>query len=184
MSDLKQIAPNLLAIAHNIENSRENIASQWIDIPTVKAIFLSYKISPNKFKNGFGIPIIEYFIAVVREEKSSGNCPIMSKLVNFLLEKNITPKDVFDICMGLRRTLVFYLFKQEWIKYNTLEVMDEVASIFDANLSGVLAIFTTFYQEQQKNKQESVIQQKKYNQILKLQFFSSKEGCDQWISFV
>lgn len=165
---MKKLAPNLLSVIDTIESNRENIASEWIQISTVKIIFKQYKISPKKFKDGFGIPIIEYFISVVREEKRVGNCPIMTKLVLFLLEKNITPKDVFDICMGLRRTLVAFLFKQNLISNHPLEIMDEIANLFDANLSGVLNIFTAYYQEKQKTINQSITYQQKLKQITKI----------------
>ena len=162
------LAPYLLNIIDLLENNRVKIGSQWVEIATVKSVFKNYKIGAGKFRDGYGVPIIEYFIAVVREEKEAGNCPIMSKLVNFLLEKNITPKDVFEICMGLRRTLVSFLFREKLIENNALEFMDEIATLFDANLSGVLAIFTTHYEKKQQAEQRSKIQQKKFSQVLKI----------------
>ncbi|WP_373036323.1 GGDEF domain-containing protein [Sulfurimonas sp.] len=168
MPKSQALAPHLLSIIDSLEKNREDIGSEWIEIPTVKNVFKDYKIGAVKFRDGYGIPIIEYFIAVVREEKEAGNCPIMSKLVNFLLEKNITPKDVFDICMGLRRTLVAYLFREKLIEDNASEVMDEIAVLFDANLSGVLAIFTTYYEKKQQAEQRAKVQQKKFSQILKI----------------
>ena len=162
------LAPHLLNIIDSLENNCVNIGSEWIEIPTVKTVFKNHKIGGIKFRDRYGIPVIEYFIAVVREQKEVGNCPIMSKLVNFLLEKNITPKDVFDICMGLRRTLVSFLFKEKLIDDNANEVMNEIATLFDSNLSGVLGIFTTYYEKKQQAEQRSKIQQKKFSQILKI----------------
>ncbi len=168
MQENTTLVPNLLHMIGNIESDRSSIVSSWVTIDAVNTIFKSYEISSKKFASGFGIPILEYFIAVVRDEKLAGDCPVMSKLVNFLLEKNITPKDVFNICMGLRKTLVAYLFKKELIKNNVIETMDEIALLFDANLSGVLGIFTAFYQKQQSKIQESIVQDKKFKQILKI----------------
>ncbi len=168
MQNIKELAPNLLNIVSDIEFGQDKIVSEWIEVSTVKVVFKSYKISAKKFKDGFGISILEYFIAVVREEKEVGNCPIMTKLVLFLLEKNITPKDVFDICMGLRRILISYLFREGLIQNNALNIMDEIADLFDANLSGVLTIFTKYYQEQQKTVLQSLTYQQKLKQIMKI----------------
>ncbi|WP_373002844.1 diguanylate cyclase domain-containing protein [Sulfurimonas sp.] len=162
------LAPSLLSIIDSLEENRVKIGSEWIEIPAVKTVFTNYKIGGKKFRDGYGIPIIEYFIAVVRQEKEAGDCPIMSKLVNFLLEKNITPKDVFDICMGLRRTLVSFVFREKLVQNDASKYMDEIATLFDANLSGVLAIFTTYYEKKQQAEQRSKIQQKKFSQILKI----------------
>lgn len=95
----------------------------------------------------------------------------MSKLVDFLLNKNITPKDVFDICIGLRRILVSSILKNVSTKDNIHDIMEEMATLFDANLSGVLGIFISFYEHKQQRIQESIAQQKKYNQILKVMNF-------------
>ena len=163
-----QRAPNLFNVVDKIEINSKFIASQWVKIRNINLIFHAHKISPQKFRDKFAIPIIEFFCAVIREKKSAGDCPIMTKFVHFMLEKGISPKDVFDICMGLRRTIISYLFKEKLIQGNALETMDEMATLFDANLSGVLNVFTTFYKEQQKNIEVSESQQKKYNQILKI----------------
>lgn len=168
MSNPEPFTPNLLLIINKIEDDRKNIASDWLKISTVKDVFKAYHISPKKFRDGYGIPIIEYFISVVRAEKKLGNCPIMSKLVNFLLEKNITPKDVFDICMGLRRALTLHMFQAKLLENNPEVVLDEVAKIFDANLSGVLAIFTDFYSKKEQEIQKSMVRQKKFNQLFKI----------------
>ena len=168
MSNLQILAPNLLTVIDKLEINRKKIASFWIEITTVKSVFKARKISAIKFRDGYGIPIIEYFIAVVRGEKEVGNCPIMSKLVNYLLAKEITPREVFDICMGLRRGLILFLFKQEKVLNTPYAFMNEIAIIFDANLSGVLEIFTNHYADSQKKLQSVKIQKEKLQQTSKV----------------
>jgi len=168
MSNNEKLTPNLLLISNIIEENSLAIGSEWIKVKTVKSVFNARKISTKKFRDGYGIPIIEYFIAVVREEKELGNCPIMSKLVNYLLSKNITPKEVFDICMGFRRTLIAFLLTQKQVLKNPIPFMNEVATIFDANLSGVLDIFTDLYAKAQKKINSANIQKEKLEQTLKI----------------
>lgn len=165
---MKNLAPNLLKITDYIESDRSLIASQWMEIKVVISVLRSHQISTRKFKEGFGIPIIEFFIAVVREEKEAGNCPIMSKLVMFLLEKSITPQNVFEICMGLRRSLIAYLYKQNLVDDNALKILDEIADLFDANLSGVLKLFTMYYEQSQQHLAQSKMFQQKLKQITKI----------------
>ena len=109
MSENKKITPNLYEISDLLEINKTNIANEWIKSYTVKAVFNSRKISLEKFRDGYGIPIIDYFISVAKDEKELGDCPIMSKLVHYLVSKDITPREVFDICMGFRRTLIVFL---------------------------------------------------------------------------
>lgn len=168
MDDKQILAPNLSKIIDIIEHDRAQIAQMWIGIPTVIAIFKKHKISLNKFRDGFGIPIIEYFIGVVREEKLAGNCPIMSKLVNYLLDKHITPKEVFEVCMGFRKILIGHMYDKKLVSINPKDIMDEVADIFDANLAGVLDIFTDLYKKQQRYVAESQEKQAKLKQFSKI----------------
>lgn len=173
----QELAPFLSTIVDSLEADRENIASDWVSLSNVKFVFKSHRISVIKFRDAYGIPIIEYFIAVIREEKEVGDCPIMSKLVHYLLDKNITPKDVFDICMGLRRTLISYMYKKDLISSNPLDFMNEVANLFDENLSGVLDIFTKVYQKDREIIENSKSQYKKYRQILKIINFVNTKIC-------
>nr|WP_321268557.1 GGDEF domain-containing protein [uncultured Sulfurimonas sp.] len=171
----QKLAPNLLSIIDSIENNRLQIVSEWIELDTVKLVFQRYKIDSIKFKKNYGISILEYFIDVVREEKKVGDCPTMSRVINFLLDKHITPKDVFDICMGLRKSLVNYLFNKKLIEHNSMKIMDEVSNIYDANLSGVLGLFTSHYENKQQTIQKIVARQKKFSQITKiLNFVNTK----------
>jgi diguanylate cyclase (GGDEF)-like protein len=162
------LAPNLLAVVDQIEEDRTDIASEWVKVATVVAVFESRHISPKKFQEGYGVPIIEYFISVIRAENEAGDCPVMSQLVNFLLEKEITPKEVFDICMGFRRSLITYLFNSGHIADNAQEMMEEVALLFDANLSGVLDIFGKSYKEKQQRLTVLEQHDKKFKQILRI----------------
>ncbi len=165
MGKKQDIAPNLYKIVDNLESDKIDIASKWIVVQTVKDVFDSYKISPEKFKDKFAVAIIEYFINVVKEEKVVGDCPVMSKLVKYLLDKDITPKQVFLICMGLRKIFISYIIEHIDIIENLNDSLEELADIFDANLSGVLDIFTTYYEKQQQKLAHSREQRTKLKQF-------------------
>jgi len=168
VDDKQIIAPNLAKIIDTIEKYKVEIADKWVVIESIVAVFKHHNISPKKFKNGFGVPIIEYFISVVREEKLAGNCPVMSKLVKYLLDKEISPKEVFIICMGFRKMLIAFIFEKKMVNGNIKELMDELADLFDANLAGVLDIFTDLYKNQQKSLLQSAEKQTKLKQFLKI----------------
>ena len=54
-------AEQLQEAVHVIEAKKTEIADAWVAIPEVLEIFKKYGIGPKKFKEGFGLPIIEYF---------------------------------------------------------------------------------------------------------------------------
>lgn len=155
-------------IIESLEKNTLLIATDWIKESSVKSIFDNRKISRKKFRDGYCVPIIEYFIAVIRKEKEAGDCPIMSKFVHYMLAKQITPKEVFLICMGFRKSLISFLLKEEEVLKDPLTFMDEVALIFDANLSGVLEIFSNLYSETQKKIEIAKAQQTKLQQTTRI----------------
>lgn len=164
----KSFVPNLFAIVDTIEKNQLHVASAWVKNSSVKAVFEERKISPAKFRDSYGVPIIGYFIGVVRVEQKLGDCPIMSKLVDYLITKGITPREVFDICIGFRRSLIAFLLTQEEVLAKPAIFMEEVATVFDANLSGVLEKFTALYAESQKKLELAKAQKNKLTQSLNI----------------
>ena len=166
MSKTVRKFPFLYSVVGAIEKHKVHIATVWVKRENINHIFNDRKISPKKFRDGYGVPILEYFISVIKEEKPLGDCPIMSKLVHYLLKKDITPQEVFNICMDLRSSLREYLFAKDAVKEDPLKFLTEVATIMDANLSGVLGIFTNVYKNTKEevlnllNEQEKLLEEK------------------------
>jgi diguanylate cyclase (GGDEF)-like protein len=165
---MKNQIPDLLSISEIIEYNCVNIVTHWTQVQTVKTVFEAKKISAKKFIDNYGIAILEYFIAVIRKEKELGNCPVMSKLINYMLSKGITPREVFDICMGLRKTLINFILKQDIVLKNPSPFLQELSNMFDANLSGVLDVFTVRYELNQKKLETIKMQKKNLQKILKI----------------
>lgn len=153
MSQDKKLYPVLSLLLQDIKKYKVAIATSWVKKDTVKVVFEQRKISLKQFRDSYGVPIIEYFISVIDETKPLGDCPVMSKLVKYLLAKNISPKEVFDICMGFRFVLVGFLLQKKSVVNNATFFMNEIATIMDANLSGVLEIFTTANKKSQEKLQ-------------------------------
>lgn len=168
MTKDQDLAPNLFLIIDYLDENRLKVATNWMKVTTVQAIFRDRKISAKKFRDLYATPIIEYFIAVVRGEKILGDCPIMGKFVRFMVSQDITPKEIFDICMGFRRSLIAFLFTNRVVLKASAPFMDEISVVFDANLSGVLDIFTDLYSANQKKVESAKSQKEKLKQTLKI----------------
>lgn len=162
------MASELFNIIGNIEDNKEQIVDRWISIPSIRKVFKQQHIGPKKFKKNFGIQILEYFIGVVKKENEVGDCPVMSRLVKYLIERYITPNDVFKICMGLRKELVGHIFEANLLKNNIKDTLDDISDLFDANLAGVLDIFTDLYKEQQCYIVETKERESKLKQFSKI----------------
>ena len=164
----KPLAPNLFSVIKYLNDNRITVATDWLKVDSVKSIFKDRNISTKKFREIYAIPIIEYFIAVVRDEKALGDCPIMSKFVKYMITHEITPKEIFDICMGFRRALIAFLLRNVKVSQNPAPFMDEISVVFDANLSGVLGIFTDLFSSSQIKMETTKSQKNKLQQTLKI----------------
>jgi hypothetical protein len=127
--------------AQLITNNKEHIARAWMEDNDVQRVFKRFSIPRNPFMVNFGIPIIDYFISVISGIQRPGDCPIMTKLVKYLITKHIAPKEVFIICMGLRKELMSFLLDHEQDTSRLNPMLMQTSGLFNENLAGVLELF-------------------------------------------
>ncbi len=166
--------PNLRAFSALLFETREEIVLAWIRRESSHQMLEELDIELGYFKSTYGIPVVEYFVGVVEGTKELGDCPIMQKFIAYLTEKNITARDIFNLCMNLRRSLITHLFNlnHQVPMGKTSDLLEEVSDIFDGNLSGVLQTFSDLTREKDKKLQEQLLinkQQKQLQMILNLQ---------------
>jgi GGDEF domain-containing protein len=149
---------NLLKIAEWIEQNKSIIVQEWIEDANIIAIFKKNNISTNKFSTNFAVKILEYSISVMRSQKEIGNCPVMNKFVNYMIQHEITSQEILQICTPLRSIVLLNLFKTYPNFSEDLASIKEILKIFDANLSGVLKNY-----DQIKSKLSSASEQKNLN---------------------
>jgi len=159
---------NICKVVTIIESNSLSIVDNWVSVQSVKSTLENRNISILKFKNNYALAILKYFIEIIKGNKKQGECPVMTKLVNYLLVKNISPKEVFDICMGLRKSFMLFILDIEKNSEKIVIYLDELSTIFDANLSGVLNIFTELYSNAQKKLQIAKDEKNKLHHIYKI----------------
>ncbi len=157
-----------LHMSDTLEKEKKIIIQEWLASKNIKNIFKSYKISLKKFEQSYAFSILEYFIETIRLQREEEGCPVMEKMIYFLLERGATPKDIFDICTALKRAVLHRVFKK-YVEYkNIMELIDEVSDMFDKNLSSLLKIFTDEYKKRELKIFELTNHHKKLNQILQI----------------
>jgi len=129
---------NLLKIAEWIEKNKPIIIHEWIEDANIVTIFKKNNISTKKFADKFAIKILEYSISVMSFKKEVGNCPVMNKFVEYMIQHNITSQEILQICTPLRSIVLLNLFKSYLNFAEDLVSIQKILKIFDANLSGVL----------------------------------------------
>lgn len=141
----------LINIRENIsefERNKDLILSQWIDYAEPKHILEFHKIDRVRFKEYYASGVFDYFMAVIKRVKRLGDCPVMSELLAYLKDRDISANELFSICSHFRKSMVDFSYD---VKINSKDLFDEISYVFDENFSGVLKLYTdTIYQKEQE----------------------------------
>jgi PAS domain S-box-containing protein len=119
----------------SIESHRDEILSNWVAFDEVSEVLSRHHIDPQYFIENFSSAILNYYIGVVRKEKALGDCPVMSKFLDYMKEKDVRAAELFLICTHFRKSMLDVLFDTGEINR---ALFDEVSYVFDLNFSGVL----------------------------------------------
>ncbi|MBN2816116.1 MAG: diguanylate cyclase [Campylobacterales bacterium] len=161
--------PLLKSLSHELEKAKKQIIFKWLQEPKIKIIFEHHKISLAKFSQNYAPGIITHFIKVIREEVYMGDCPIMSKFLNYMLSKGIAPHEIYTICTVLRTEMTHHFFILKDFRHKEfLQILDEFSIIFDTNLTGVLTLFNDFLNRQNSTIKKSLEYKKKFESLWSL----------------
>ena len=138
-------------------DKRDIIVDTWLNTGVVSQYLSNHKINIEKFSIRFAHPILLHNLDVLDGKKSSGNCPIMNEIVNYMIQKNITSQEIFIICAKLRATVFEYLFKEYPNFFQNADAPIKIMELFDDNLSGVLSNFDAKSLEKSLHNQENII---------------------------
>ncbi len=154
----------------------------WMEDPKIIEIFKRYKISRYKFKPLFAEKVFDYSIGVLDGTKEIGNCPVMNKFVDYMCDKDITVKDVLQICMAFRRSIFRRLVSKGELPMQDTSLLERLSEVFDENLSGVLDYINQLYLDRElqtqrmEDTQESVRQIQTVLNLQESMILTVKEG--------
>jgi diguanylate cyclase (GGDEF)-like protein len=117
---------------------KEHISASWMKKELMAELFNQHKVSRKKFHDYFGQQIIAHFADVLIEKQKIGHCPVMNKFIDYMIERHISVKEIFLICMEFRSSMFSELVKVKLITSDNLEIIDKLSYIFNQNLAGVL----------------------------------------------
>jgi two-component system, NarL family, sensor histidine kinase BarA len=141
----------LINIRENIsefERNKDLILSQWLDYAEPKHILEFHKIDRVRFKEYYASGVFDYFMAVIKGVKKLGDCPVMSELLAYLKDRDISANELFSICSHFRKSMIDFSYD---VKINSKTLFDEISYVFDENFSGVLKLYTdTIFQKEQE----------------------------------
>ncbi len=142
MQSEKSLYPHLYRQKQLLETAQSLILERWLQNTTIREIFKHHRISLDKFSILFAPKIIEYLIGVIGGENLSGECPVMSKFVRYMLTRDISPDEVYIICTTLRKEFTLYIFESQKIDTNeSVILLNELALLFDTSFSAILRYF-------------------------------------------
>jgi len=121
-----------------MHNNKERISVSWMKSQMMVDIFNHHKVSRKKFHEYFAQQIIAYFADVLLGKQKIGNCPIMNKFIDYMIERHISVREIFLICMEFRASMIAELTTVKLLTSENMELIDALSHIFNQNLAGVL----------------------------------------------
>lgn len=129
---------------NTLESAKFTLAARWTELDTIQSILNNRHIDIDKFKNVYAINVIEYFLAVLKQERSIGDCPIIHKMLNAFADADISSEEVFIICSQLKRTTMNFAFENG---FASQENIDQINDIVDENFRGVIRVYDEIIHE-------------------------------------
>ncbi len=146
-------------IANDFQKNKILIVKYWLQNKQILDLFKKYKIEVEYFIKHFAIEVLEYYIKVLENKQSVGNCPAMNDLVYYLKEKKVTSSDLFVLCAGFKRALFFRTDEIGSFSYSTYDLLNQ---IYEENFFGVLQEYSKFISSVHHKLEQSLFMVDKY----------------------
>ncbi len=151
---MKEIIPNLTAVADIFIDSKESILVQWISYESPNQILRLHNIDEKFFLDKYASGVFDYFIGVISGEREIGNCPVMQELLAYLKFREISADELFEICSHFRRSMIDFSYDAG---LNSKELFNEISYIYDRNFRGILKFYTdTIFEKLIDARQEAL----------------------------
>jgi len=140
-----------------IDKSKIEIVNNWVKSEEISKLFQKYNIDKDYFIEKFAIPIVDYFLGILRDKYPMGTCPNVNSMLQYLKEKDFPINDIFILCMSFRRSLInFILTSINLDNIDVKKLFETMNDIFDQNLAVVLKRYTEIQNQKEKDIQEFV----------------------------
>jgi diguanylate cyclase (GGDEF)-like protein/PAS domain S-box-containing protein len=140
-----------------INQSKDKIIKNWIESEEISNLFEKYKIDKEFFIKEFAVPIVDYFLGILKNKYPFGTCPNVNSMLQYLKEKEFPINDIFILCMSFRKSLInFILTSINLNSINVRNLFETMNNIFDQNLALVLKRYTEIQNKKEKDIEEFV----------------------------
>lgn len=140
----------LRGFVNNIVKHKEAVLMGVIADPAVRKIMYKYNIDEMVISNVV-TGVHNYFIKALEDNNLIGSCPAALEFIQSMKKKNFAIEDLFMLCIRIREALVKEIIHDEVVvkalSIDTAiidvveEILIDVNTIFDANLSSVLGSY-------------------------------------------
>ncbi|MBD3840525.1 MAG: PAS domain S-box protein [Campylobacterales bacterium] len=125
-------------------SSKTAIIRDWISNKKVIETLNKHNISIEYFVKNYGFGVFDHFVAILKNETPTGDCPVIENMLGFFKEQNIATDSLYVICSGFKNALLHFTFTNN---LNTWDIQQHLIDTFEANFEGVLAKYTQTIQD-------------------------------------
>ncbi len=140
----------------------DDILISWCSKEATSTLMQEHQLCADDMVNVIGIRILSYTFDIIEQTESLKFCPYAEQLVEYFDEKGLKINEIFLIYMDLSSVVREFLFQRIIAdKEQTNVILDNFSTIFEYNLSDVLAIYFNLQLDKIIQEKENVLHEKK-----------------------
>jgi len=128
----------------NLKSSKVSIIKSWISDKNLLGVLDQYNITKETFIKDYAFGIVDYYICVLEDKCSIGDCPVIQNLLDFLKDKSVGTDELFVICAGFKNALIEFMYDQDIV---SIDIQKEITNIYERNFEGVLKNYSQTIRE-------------------------------------
>jgi len=163
------------------EPLKYELAKTWTLSSDIQTIFHKKSIDTSKFQSHYAIGVIEYFLGVLKKDKTLGNCPVMHQMLQEFSKAHLSSEEVFVICANFKRTLMNFAFEHNMA---TQENIYQINYMLDENFRGVISIYDEIIHAHTNELENQYQLFKEYTNAFDLAAIISKADLNGTITYV
>lgn len=178
---VREKIPHLVDSVERFVALKANIIESWFSFDIATSVLQKHLIDVEFFKTHYAANVFDYFIAVIRGQMKLGQCPVMTELLDYFKDRDISADELFIICSHFRRAMIDESYNMQ---LNTKELFDEISYLFDLNFSGLLKLYTDTIFQKEQEIQKNVHLLDEYKKALDASAIVSKTDSEGVITYV
>lgn len=175
-----QFSARLAENAGRFIASKNTILNLWVTYEGTRRILKQHAIEASFFVTAYASGVFDYFMAVIAAEREIGDCPVMTELLEYLKDREVSADELFLLCSHFRRAMIDISYE---LAINDKALFDEISYVYDLNFAGVLKRYTDTIYQKEREIERNVKLLEEYRRAIDVSAIVSKTDAEGIITY-